>query len=346
MRICRSGVINGMKELLEKLCRIDAVSGGESALREFLIKEIGDDAELKTDALGNLTAFKKGEKRPLKKVMVDAHMDEVGLIITGADESGFLKFETVGGIEPGVLAARAVRCGNVSGATVTKPIHLLRKDEADKPIKKEDIVIDIGAKSREEALAELPLGSLVAFAEPPFEMGSLLKAKAIDDRAGVAVLLNLLKQPAEYDFYATFTTGEEIGCRGAAAAAYSVDPDICLVLEATTAADICGVPEEDKVCRVGGGVTLSFMDNGTLYDKELFEEVLSTARENGIPHQIKSAVAGGNNSGKIHISRGGVKTAALSVPCRYIHSPSSVADTEDVKAVQKLVTALLPRLCK
>ncbi len=346
MRICRSGVINGMKELLKKLCLIDAVSGGESALREFLIKEIGDSAEVKTDALGNLIAFKKGAERPSKKVMVDAHMDEVGLIVTAADEDGFLKFETVGGIEPGVLAARAVRCGNVNGATVTKPIHLLKKDETGKPVKKSDIVIDIGAKSREEALAKLPLGSLVAFAEPPFEMGSLLKAKAIDDRAGVAVLLNLLKQPAEYDFYATFTTGEEIGCRGAAAAAYSVDPDICLVLESTTAADICGVPEEDKVCRVGKGVTLSFMDNGTLYDKELFGEVVDTARENGIPYQIKSAVAGGNNSGKIHISRSGVKTAALSVPCRYIHSPSSVADTEDVKAVQDLVSALLPRLCK
>ena len=167
-------------------------------------------------------------------------------------------------------------------------------------------------------------------------------SKAIDDRAGCAILLHLLEQDAPYDFTAAFLVQEEVGLRGAKAAAYTVDPDFALVLEATTAADIAGAEEDAKVCCLGGGPVVSFMDRSTIYDKELYRMAFSLAEKNGISCQTKSRIAGGNDSGAIHVSRGGVRTLAISLPCRYLHSPSCLADLNDLDAC----TALLPLLVK
>ncbi len=329
-----------MLDLLNRLCEIDAPSGAEDNLREFIINEIKDYCEYYTDASGNIIAHKKGDKAPTKKIMVDAHLDEIGIIVSGVTADGFLKFSTVGGISPEVLFCRRVRIGSIIGVIGAKPIHLTHGDEGKKCPKTNAMYIDIGAKSRDEALANITLGDCgVIMSE--FELcGNLVKSKALDDRIGCALLIKLIKNYSEYDFYATFTTGEEIGCRGAKTAAFTIAPDYALVLEGTTAADTEGSDDTNCVCKLGCGPAVSFMDNSTLYNRELYLAAINS----GIKCQTKAAVSGGNNSGAIHVSGKGVKTLAVSVPCRYIHSANSVANTEDIENAYQLAAAMLSKI--
>ena len=209
----------------------------------------------------------------------------------------------------------------------------------------DSLYIDIGASSKEEALKYVSPGDIAYFEEDFIEFGrGLIRSKAIDDRFGCAVLMDMIKREQPYDLTFTFSVQEEIGLRGAKAAAYGVDPDYAVVIEATTAADVSGVKPEREVCNVGGGAVISFMDSASVYDRGLFELASDVAEENGIKFQIKRAVAGGNNAGSIIRSRGGVKTAALSLPCRYIHSQASVASREDMLSVAHLAEKLAERL--
>lgn len=331
-----------MFETLKELCLHSGVSGREAGLREYIIGRIKPHAEIKVDALGNIIAFVKGKNRPQKTVMIDAHMDEVGFIITAVRPDGTLKFENVGGIDVSVLLARRVVIGDgVTGVISMKPVHMLSGDEKKKYPKNDSLYIDIGAKSKEQALQLVSPGDVAVF-DVDFEIsGGMVLSKALDDRAGCAALIDIIEKGVEYDFYATFTVQEEVGLRGARTAAFAVEPDYCIVLESTTAADIAGVSDDKKVCSVGKGATVSFMDSSTLYDKTLFDKTLTVAKEKNIPAQVKCYVSGGNNAGVIHLSKGGVKTITLSVPCRYIHSPSSVASVDDVKAVRDLGEAML-----
>ena len=327
-----------MDNLLKNLCTLDATSGDENTVRDFIIEEIKDFCEYRLDNLGNIIAFKKGKKRPLKKVMVDAHMDEVGLIITGIDANGYLRFRAVGGIDTAVLLARSVTInGKIKGVIGIKPIHLTSGDEGKKLPKAESLYIDIGAKDKEQAEGVVPLGSRAVIDSEFTENGVLIKSKALDDRVGCANLVRLLKEYDEYDFYATFTVQEEVGLRGARVATFSVEPDSAIILEGTTAADIADVPEGKQVCRLGDGVCVSFMDLSTLYDRAYFDAALKS----GMKVQVKTAVAGGNNSGSVHLSKGGVRTITLSVPCRYIHSASSVAEAGDITAQLNLAKYML-----
>lgn len=331
-----------MRDLLKRLCSLPAVSGREDALRELIISKVSGHAECKTDRNGNLICFKKGRKPAVKKIMVDAHMDEVGIIAAGIREDGFIKFQTVGGISPAVSVGRRVVFENGTVGTVgIKPVHLCSEEEKKKYPDTDSLYIDIGAASKSEAEALISIGDTAVY-EGDFKEtgGSTVISRAIDDRAGVAVLIRLLCEEAEYDFTATFTVQEEVGCRGAKTAAYSVDPDGAIVLEATTAADLHGVEEERRVCVLGHGPAVSFMDRSTLYDRRLYEAALSS----GVRCQPKAAVAGGNNSGAIHLSRGGVPTLAISVPCRYIHSPSCVADAEDIEGMYELAKKMLAKM--
>lgn len=333
-----------MKKILEELCSLHGVSGREESVREFIINKIKDNAEIKVDALGNVIAFKKGKNKAKKTVMADAHVDEVGFIITDITSDGFLKFQTVGGIEtPVIMSRRVVINGKVLGVICSKPIHLLGSDEKKKVPSKDSLYIDIGANNKESALKVISLGDVAVFQDEYAEMGDLLVSKALDDRIGCAVLIDLINSEAEYDFYATFSVLEEVGA-GARTAAFSVKPDFALVLEATTAADIRGVDDENTVCNVNGGVVVSFMDRGTVYDRPLFDEVLKTANEKGIKCQVKRAVAGGNNAAGIHQTGEGIRTSALSVPCRYIHSASCTASFDDVISQRDLAKAMIEKL--
>ncbi len=331
-----------MLNLLKSLCQLNGTSGDEKAVRNFIINEIKDFCEYKTDNLGNLICFKKGEKTPKKCLMLDAHMDEVGIIITSVTTDGFLKFQIVGGIDATALMFKRVKIGDVIGVISSKPVHLLSKDESKKAPKADSLYIDIGATDKENALSLVNLGDTGVILSDFAVLGDCVKAKALDDRVGCAVLITLLKEKAEFDFYAVFSTQEEIGTRGAKVAAFSVNPDYALVLEGTTAADISGVSDDKSVCNLGCGPAVSFMDRATLYDKTLY----NTALQSGIKCQPKRAVAGGNNSGAIHLSREGVKTLAISLPCRYIHTDQSLADISDMENMLGLTKYMVSSILK
>ena len=328
-----------MFDILRELTALDGVSGEENSVRDYIISKIEGHCEYKIDPLGSIIAFKKGKNRSNKKLMVDAHMDEVGLIITSVTSGGFLGFSAVGGIDTAVLMFRRVRIGNINGVITGKPIHLISAEERKKLPKADSLYIDIGASSKEEALKLVRIGDRAVICGEYTQMGSKIKAKAIDDRAGCAILISLLMADSDYDFYATFSVQEEVGLRGAKAVAFTVEPDSAIVLEATTAADIAGVEASKRVCLLGEGPAVSFMDRATVYDRDYYNAALKS----GIKCQPKAAVAGGNNSGAVHLSRGGVRTLAISVPCRYIHSPSCVAD--DIKNAARLAQYMIKGIC-
>ncbi|MBR5923262.1 MAG: M42 family peptidase [Clostridia bacterium] len=322
-----------MVELIKKLVSLDAVSGDEDAVRDFIIGEISPYCKLSVDPLGNIIACKEGKRTPAKKILLDAHMDEVGLIVTSVTDDGFLRFNVLGGINTSALMFRAVRInGKINGVICGKPIHLISGDEEKKLPQADSLYIDIGAASREEAESIVSPGDRAVMISDFTVEGDKIISKALDDRIGCAILIKLLKEYDEYSFTATFTVQEEVGLRGAKVAAYSVNPDAAIIVESTTAADIADVPADKTVCRLGHGAAISFMDRATVYDREYYNAALAS----GIPAQSKEAVAGGNNAGSVHLSRGGVRTLAISVPCRYIHTNSSVAALGDVDAAFKL----------
>lgn len=331
---------------IEKLSKLIGVSGGEEDVREFIISRLPSECEYKTDNIGNLLVFKKGRKTPKNKVMLCAHTDEVGFIVSSLSDNGTLKFSPVGGINPSVVFGRKVIFKNgVIGVIAAKAVHMLSDEEEEKQPKLSDLSIDIGAKDKEEALKYIAPGDFCTFMSDYEEFGEgFIKGKALDDRTGCAILLELLSRDNEYDMYCAFTVQEEIGTRGAACAAYNVKPDMAIVLETTTACDISGVEDEKKVCILGNGAVASFMDKGTIYDRELYRLSFECAEKAGVKCQTKTLVAGGNDSGAIHKAVGGIRTAALSVPTRYLHSPSCVMKKEDVIAVLETAAVLSERL--
>ena len=336
-----------MKELLKELCLADGVSGDESAVRELIISRIKDVCEYSVDNLGNIICFKKGKKAPAKKLMICAHMDEVGFIITYIRPDGTLSFGNVGGIDPSVVIGRQVKVGkeHISGVVGSTAVHNLSKEQREKAPKTDSLYIDIGAADRAEAEKYVSLGDCAYFDSEFTELGgSRIKSKALDDRAGCAIMIKLLHEELEYDTYFVFNVQEEIGLRGATASAYSVAPDCAIVLETTTAADIDGASGAKKVCEVGKGPVVSFMDRHTMYDKELYRLAFDIAEEQGFPCQTKTMIAGGNDAGAVHISGRGVRTMAVSLPCRYLHSPSCVIDTADLENSYKLVKSLIGRI--
>lgn len=333
--------------MLKTLCMLDAASGREDAVRDFVLKNLPADATYTVDALGNIIAEKKGERRAKHKVALFAHMDEVALLITHITEDGFLRFETVGGIDARVLFGKAVRLeSGAVGVIGGKAVHHLSKDERDKIPDVHALCIDIGAASREEAEKYAALGDNAYFCTDYTEFGDgFVKAKALDDRVGVAILLEMLQKPQPYDLTCCFTVQEEIGTRGAGAAAYTVRPDYAVVLECTTAADLADVAGHKRVCALGKGAVVGFMDRGTVYDRELYRLAFEIAEKNNLPCQTKTLVAGGNDAAAIHKAAGGIKTVAVSVPCRYIHAPSCVAKQADIESTAILAQKLAEALC-
>ena len=336
-----------MVDRLKKLCELNGVSGNEDAVRDYILGEIKGFAQCTTDNLGNIIAFKKGKKKPENQVMISAHMDEVGMIVNYINSDGTLKISPVGVIDPRVVFGRRVLVGRekIVGVIGSKAVHNLTSDEREKAVAFDKMYIDIGCESREEASQYVSLGDTVAFSSEFVKFGDgFVKGKAIDDRAGCAIMIEMIRSELEYDTYFTFVVQEEIGLRGSRCAAFSVEPDYAVVLESTTAADIPSASGADRVCRLGKGPVVSFMDRSTIYNKELYELAFETAKEIGVPCQTKTRVAGGNDAGAIHLSRGGVKTMAVSIPTRYLHSPSCVIKETDFENTLKLVKACLDRI--
>lgn len=340
-----------MITLLERLSSEIAVSGCEKSLSALIKKEIEPYCDrVYTDKIGNLIAEKKGKKESKNKVLVAAHVDEVGFIITDITESGLLRFETVGGIDARLLPAKNVtictKNGLVNGVVGIVPMHLLKGDEK-KAVKDADsFYIDIGVFSKTKAQALVCLGDVGVLDGEFKELGNgKIISRALDNRCGCSVLINLLKCDAEYDFTAVFTVQEEIGCRGAQVTAQNLKPDVSLILDTTTACDINGIPDDSTVCSLGNGGVVSFMDKGCLYDRELYSLLLDCAKESSISAQTKRAVAGANDSSSIHKAAGGVRCASLCVPCRYLHSGICMIDKKDLQSTLELASKVLPRLC-
>ncbi len=329
-----------MLDILKELCAIDGTSGHEDKVREYIINHIGSH-KYTVDNLGNLIVEVKGKKSPKNKVMLCAHMDEVGIIATNILDNGMIKFITVGGIDAAVLVGRAVKFENGTvGIVGIKPIHLSNGDAKNTVPDIDTLLIDIGCTNKEETLKYVKHGDTAVFTNHFVEMGNKLLSKAIDDRAGCAIMLELIKQGFEYDCTCVFSVQEEVGLRGAKTATFTVNPDYAVVLEATTAADIIDVDESDSVCILGKGAAVSFMDRATVYNPSLFKKAFELAHEHSVKIQPKTKVAGGNDAGSVHCSRGGVHTLTINTPCRYIHSPSCVCDKTDLENALKLTKVM------
>lgn len=331
--------------MLKELCLLNGTSGDEKIVCDYIVNEIKDYCEYEIDNLGSIIAFKKGKHQPEKKVMLCAHMDEVGFIITDIDDNGYISFDAVGGIDAKVIAGRSVTINGVNGVIGLKPVHLLTDDEKGTAPTMKSMKMDIGAKNKEDALKYVHPGDYAYFCSDYTEFGDgFIMSKALDDRIGCMLLIELIKSELEYDTCFCFNVQEEVGLRGAACTSYQVQSDVSVILEATTAADLCGVTGGDRVCVLGDGAVVSFMDGRTIYDKELYALARKTADDNNIKTQTKTAIAGGNDAGAVQSSGKGSKVLAISLPCRYIHSGASVVKKSDIEETRNLLNKLLPKL--
>ena len=335
-------------ELLRTLSDTFGPSGFEdevSATLQHLIEPFVD--EMRVDALGNLIATLHGTGDVT--LMLDAHMDEIGFIISYVDDLGFLRFSQTSGWDARIVPAQAVTIRTDLGTKIkgyigTAPPHILRPEDRDKPHKLEDLFIDVGAKSADQVAAlGVRIGSPVVIAYP-FELlnDQIVMARALDDRAGCAVIVQTLEalagQQLEATIVATFSVQEEVGLRGAGVAAYDINPGIALVIEATVAADVPGVPLARQPTKFGQGPAVIVMDNTMITNGRMVRAITEIADQHEIPWQYRIPYGGGTNAGAIHRSRGGVLTGVVSLPVRYFHSPYALMRLDDFANTVRLVT--------
>jgi len=342
--------------LLKELSEARGVSGNEAAIRDIILNAVkGQVDEYRIDALGNLICLQKarrqaqGERSP-RKVMVAAHMDEVGFVITGINGDGTLRFGKVGGIDDRILPSKQVLIGqeSVPGVIGYRPIHLIPRAERERAVDTSKAAIDIGATSKGGAEKLVKLGDYATF-RTAFEVLDesglrTVKGKALDDRVGCAVLVELLKGDYAFDLYAAFTAQEEAGLRGARVAAYATNPEVAFVLEGTVCDDLPKKKDLSPVTEVGKGPVITFMDRSFVADRRLVKLLVDTAKRLGIPYQFKQGTVGGTDAGAIHLTREGVPSAAVSVPVRYIHAPVSLLSLIDLDYTVRLMRETLHTL--
>ena len=338
--------MGGIYVVLKELCMLRGVSGDEGRVRDFIRARVqGHATRVWVDPIGNLLAYKKGSTGK-KHVLLAAHMDEVGFMVLGVNDNGLLSYEPVGGIDARAVVSKPVLVGDgeVPGVIGAKAIHLQTRADFKKVLGHSELYIDIGASTREEAEKLVSPGDYVTFRSDWREFGSgLVKAKALDDRVGCMTLMSLLENEYACDITCAFTVQEEIGLRGGACVGYSVEADEALILEGTTSNDLGDVPGHLRVCEVGKGVAISFMDRASVSSRPIWQALRDVAAQEGVAWQFKQSVSGGNDAGEIQLAREGVPTAVLSVPCRNIHSSSSVAAFSDIEALYRLADSYLRR---
>ncbi len=323
-----------MKDLVKQLSETYGPSGHEAQIRE-VIKNLVEPYcdELTTDTLGNLIARKKG---PGAKVMLAAHMDEIGVMVTDIDEQGFLRFTRIGGLSPHLLLGQRVVFGNgVVGVFGHEKI-----DEI-KDLKFEKMYLDIGARSKAEALSRVNLGDVAVFDRDLVASGDILTGKALDNRVGCAVLIKTLQElsAGSNDIYAVFTVQEEIGTRGAKTSAYGIEPDLGLAVDVTLVGDTPKAPT-NAVC-LGKGPTIKVKDALVMAHPEVKRALVEVAERQAIPYQFEILDAGGTDAGPIHLSKSGVRSGGVSVPCRYVHTPTEMVSLSDLENAVKLLKAFL-----
>ncbi|HHW09232.1 MAG TPA: M42 family metallopeptidase [Firmicutes bacterium] len=341
-------------DLMKEITEAAGLPGYEGEIRSLMGKYLGSGAAVETDRLGNVIACKEGTSaRP--RIMLAAHMDEIGFMVKSITEEGFLKFQTLGGWwEQVMLAQRVVvkgRFGDIPGVIGSKPPHVLTEDERKKVVKKEDMYIDIGVANKAEAEAKgVTPGDPVIPVCPftPLANEQYLMAKAWDDRFGCLVLIEVIQAlkdiPHPNTVYAVGTVQEEVGLRGATTSAFGIDPDIGLALDVTIAADTPGLKGGQLQARLGGGPAVLLYDASMIPHLGLRNFVLDVAREEGLPVQLDALERGGTDAGRIHLARRGVPSLVICAPTRYIHSHASVLHRNDLENAVKLLLAIIRRL--
>ncbi len=360
-----------MKEMtlpkdLNSLCELSLAfgpSGLENEVADIIENKISTISDsFVRDKMGNIIALiKTGDlnSNERTKVMLSAHMDEVGVMITEICDDGLLRFDTVGGINVSVLEGRKMtllgKGKKYKAMVMSKAIHHTERKDRKKANKIEKLYLDFGARTKEEAETCIDIGDVGVFNSEFYLFGEnseFVKGKALDDRMGCVALIETMKAiyddrpSSDLDLYFCFTVREEIGLSGAKVAANKISPDLAFVLESTAIADLPDVAASKKVADVGKGGAISIADRSTIYDKEFIDFALNVGKENNIPVQVKRYVSGGNDAGSIHKSGSGVKTLALSVPTRYLHSASCVASVDDFRSVQRLVEKMIRSIDK
>jgi endoglucanase len=335
--------------LLKKLSDAAGVSSNENEVRNIIKEEIDGLADsYRTDVMGNLIAV-KGKDKKGPKVMVVAHMDEIGLMITSIKKNGLLKFRPVGGIDKRVLVSKPVLIGEkkIKGIIGAKAIHLQKPKERKKPIPLSNLYIDIGVNSKEKAKKSVKKGDFVSFNTKFAQLGiNHAKGKAFDDRVGCAALIDLLKHDYDFPLYTVFAVQEEVGLRGAARAAYDIEPDLALVVEGTSASDVPETDEHGYSTTIDEGPALTVMDSSVITSKNILKGLIDTANKKDLPYQFRRANVGGTDAGKINLTREGIPAAVISLPCRYIHSPISLISLKDYDYLKKLLKSYLNQLNK
>jgi tetrahedral aminopeptidase len=337
---------NAQLKLLEKLCNACAVSGDEGEVRRIVLDELhGLPVEAQVDVLGNVLVTRTGSAKKRLKVMLAAHMDEVGFMLVADDGEGLFRFETVGGLDLSQLPGKAVLVGknHLPGVIGARPIHLTTAEERKQKIPLDALRIDIGPEG-----GKVKPGDRAAFATRFQRNGPVVLAKALDNRFGVVTLLELVRNaPANIDLLAAFTVQEEIGPRGARVAAYAFKPDLAIAVDATPAHDLPTWDGEENAsynCKLGLGPAVYIADSASLNDPRLVRLLSETAQAEGIPFQFRQPGSGGTDAGSIQLSRGGVPSISVSVPHRYSHTAVSIARIEDWKSTLALLQATLRRI--
>lgn len=339
--------------LLKDIAALRAPTGWEDAAREAIRREAetllaGREGNVFCDTMGNLYARVAGRDAAKKRVMLCAHMDEGGLIVRGATEDGLLRFSRVGRVDAGALVSKRVRVGEnaVPGVIGCKPIHLMRDGEEIKPVEIDELGIDIGASSREEAERLCPKGCYATFDSEYREFGDgFVKAKALDGRVGCMLLLEVLKESGYTgELTCVFTVQEGAGMRGARVAARRVKPDLAIVVGAAAADDMGDVPAHMRSTECGKGAAIVQMDGGMIADRPLREMALAAAKARGIPVQPQRLPLGGTDAAEIHLAGEGVPCLSLGVPCRYARTCASVVKLSDIESVRRLLLAVLEEL--
>ncbi len=326
--------------MLAELSSLHGVSGNEGKVRSFLLEKLGElDIETAVDTMGNLFV-RKGRAKGGPGIMLSAHMDEVGLMIMSIQKNGLLRFKPVGSIDSRMLVSKRMRIGSQALPAVigVKPFHLQKPGEREKPFDEESLYLDAGFNNSDEAEKQVAIGDYVSFDSSFTALGDgFYRGKAFDNRVGCLILLELLLENNNLVFDAAFTVQEEVGTRGAAVAAYTLQPQIALVVETTAASDTPETEKDAVSTMLGAGPAISIMDRTIMVSRKMREQLVESAEKAGISYQYRRFTGAGTDAGAIALSREGVQTAVISVPCRYIHSPLCILQEKDLKETISLI---------
>lgn len=338
--------------LLASICETPGTSGFEQPIRELILKTIRDLAdEVTVDPLGNVVALITG-KDTTKKVMVPAHMDEIGFIVTHIDNEGFVRFHTLGGFDPKTLTAQRViihtKTGQLIGVMGSKPIHMMAPEERNKAPQMHDYFIDLGM-DKEDVIKQVAIGDPITRDRHLIEMGNCVNCKSLDNRVSVFILIEAMRalkgKKLPYDFYAVFTVQEEVGLRGASVAGHYLDPDFGICLDTTIAFDVPGNRDFDKITRLGHGTAIKIMDGSVISDYRMVEYMKQLATKKKIKHQMEILTAGGTDTAAMQrMAKNGSIVGAISIPTRHIHQVIETCHKEDIQLSIDLLVACLQNL--